>query len=149
MSYDDDDRRALRAIKSPQKEVTITYGDSGMWIDGKWKSYDIAEAAKTPNKTKSDGGASSYYDFPAGATTLNDVMEDLATNRWHGDSLHLKDIFKAAWRWGEKEGTTKAYDARKIIYYGARLLMLYAGVQALRDTLQSMLDDKQFNVKGA
>ncbi len=98
--------------------------------------------------TKSDGSASSYYDFPAGATTLNDVMEDLAANRWHGDALHLKDIFKAAWRWGEKEGTTKAYDARKIIYYGARLLMLYAGVEALRTTLQSLLDDKQFQNKG-
>ena len=98
--------------------------------------------------TKSDGSASSYYDFPAGATTLNDVMEDLAANRWHGDALHLKDIFKAAWRWGEKEGTTKAYDARKIIYYGARLLMLYAGDEALRTTLQSLLDDKQFQIKG-
>lgn len=127
--------------------------------NGRWKSGPVEYAevstdalqriVKDTVKTKSDGGASSYYDFPAGATTLNDVMEDLAANRWHGDSLHLKDIFKAAWRWGEKEGTTKAYDARKIIYYGARLLMLYAGVQALRDTLQSMLDDKQFNVKGA
>ena len=27
--------------------------------------------------TKSDGGASSYYDFPEGAVTLNDVMEEL------------------------------------------------------------------------
>ena len=105
-------------------------------------------AYESKKTTKSDGGASSYYDFPAGATTLNDVMEDLAANRWHGDALHLKDIFKAAWRWGEKEGTTKAYDARKIIYYGARLLMLYAGVEALRTTLQSLLDDKQFQIKG-
>ena len=99
--------------------------------------------------TKSDGGASSYYDFPEGAVTLNDVMEELAASRWRGDALHLKDIFKAAWRWGEKEGTTKAYDARKIIYYGARLLMLYTDVEALRATLQSMLDDKQFQTKGA
>jgi len=97
--------------------------------------------------TTSDGGSSTYYDFPVGSVTLNDVMEWLAQTRWGGDSLHLKDIFKAAWRWGEKAGTTKAYDARKIMYYGARLLMMYGGVQALRETLKDMLEDKQFNTR--
>ena len=104
-------------------------------------------ATETP--IKSTGGPSSYYDFPANATTLNDVMEDLAAKRWLGDALHLKDIFKAAWRWGSKEGTTKPYDARKIIYSAARLLMMYAGIEETRKTLQDMLDDKQFQVKGA
>ena len=106
-----------------------------------------SSATETP--IKSTGGPSGYYDFPAGATTLNDVMEYLAAKRWLGDALHLKDIFKAAWRWGSKEGTTKPYDARKIIYSAARLLMMYAGIEETRKTLQDMLDDKQFQVKGA
>lgn len=93
---------------------------------------------------KSTGGPSSYYDMPSAARTLNDVIEYLAYSRWLGDSAHLKDIFKACWRWGAKDGTTKAYDSRKIIYSAARLLMHYEGVQSVRNTLISMLNDEQF-----
>lgn len=92
----------------------------------------------------SDGGASTYYDFPAGALTLNDLLEYKGDKQWLGDSFHLSNVVKAAWRWGDKEGTSKAYDSRKLIYSGARLLMKYAGVQAMRETLQAMLDDPQF-----
>ena len=101
---------------------------------------------QTPDKgkIKSDGGPSSYYDFPAGAITLNDLIEYKSDKQWLGDSFHLSNIVKAAWRWGDKEGTTKEYDARKFIYSGCRLLMKYAGVAAVRKTLQSLLDDPQF-----
>lgn len=104
----------------------------------------LAERPEFPDKTKSDGGPSNYYDLPNGAITLNDLLEHLAYTRWAGDTLHLKDTVKAAWRWGEKDGTDKPYDCRKIIYSGARLLMKYAGVKELRKTLQGMLDDPQF-----
>lgn len=93
---------------------------------------------------KPDGGPQPYYDLPVGATTLNDLIEHKAYKHWLGDTCHLFNIFKAAWRWGIKEGTSKEYDARKFIYSGARLLMHYAGKEALRKTLQQMLDDKQF-----
>jgi hypothetical protein len=93
---------------------------------------------------QSDGGPSGYYDFPSGAVTLNDLLEDKGDKQWLGDSFHLSNIVKAAWRWGNKEGTTVTYDARKIIYSGARLLLKYAGVENLRKTLQDMLDDPQF-----
>lgn len=93
---------------------------------------------------KSDGGPSSYYDMPKAAQTLNDVIEYLAYNRWLGDSAHLKDVMKACWRWGAKDGTTKLYDARKIIYSMARIIMHYAGVQEVRKLLQDILDDRQF-----
>lgn len=95
-------------------------------------------------KIISDGGASAYYDFPAGAITLNDLIEYKSDKQWLGDSFHLSNIVKAAWRWGDKEGTTKEYDARKFIYSGCRLLMKYSGVKAVRQTLQAMLDDPQF-----
>lgn len=92
----------------------------------------------------SDGSASTYYDFPKGALTLNDLLESKGEQQWLGDSFHLSNIVKAAWRWGEKSGTSEAYDARKFIYSGARLLMKYAGVAATRETLQKLLDDPQF-----
>lgn len=94
-----------------------------------------------------DGGPQAYYDLPPDAITLNDLIEFKSYNQWLGDTAHLFNIFKAAWRWGIKEGTSKEYDARKFIYSGARLLMYYAGVEATRETLQKMLDDPQFNNK--
>lgn len=93
---------------------------------------------------KSDGGSSSYYDLPQGLKTLNDLLEWKADTQWLGDSFHLSNLMKASWRWGTKEGTDKAYDARKIMYYGARLLMKYVGKGGLNKTLRAMLDDEQF-----
>lgn len=106
------------------------------------------KAEYIPTKVKPDGGPSGYYDFPAGAITLNDLLEYKGDKQWLGDSFHLSNVVKAAWRWGDKEGTTKAYDARKFIYSGARLLLKYVGVEELRKTLQAMLDDPQFKPRG-
>jgi len=91
--------------------------------------------------TKPDGGPAQYYDFPEGAVTLNDLIE------FKDMDFHRGNIFKACWRWGEKSGTAKDYDARKIIYSGARLLKQLVGVKGLRDTLYNILDDPQFMEK--
>ncbi len=88
--------------------------------------------------TAPTGGPSEYYDFPEGAITLNDLIEDKDMG------FHRGNIFKACWRWGTKEGTSKEYDARKIIYSGSRLLKKIAGVKSLRETLKTMLNDPQF-----
>lgn len=90
------------------------------------------------------GGPSAYYDFPEGAITLNDVMEYLAYTRWQGDAVHLKDIMKAAFRWGGKTGTNKPYDARKIVYFGLRLLKVHGGNEAVRVYLDELINNKQF-----
>jgi hypothetical protein len=92
----------------------------------------------------SDGGPSSYYDFQPGWVTFNDFMEYKAKTQWHGYSLHLKDLGKAICRFGVKAGTTDAYDARKIIYSGLRLLGMIAGKDAMRAELLKLLDDPQF-----
>lgn len=110
-------------------------------------NYHAAQLKKIKDKIKSDGGPSAYYDFPAGSKTLNDLLEHKGDTQWFGDTFHLANVVKAAWRWGDKEGTTKEYDARKLIYSGCRLLMKYAGVHAVRTTLQAMLDDEQFKEK--
>lgn len=93
---------------------------------------------------KSDGGPSEYYDLPKACQTLNDIVEWKSHSQWLGDSFHLANILKAAWRWGIKDGTSKEYDARKFIYTGARLLAFYAGKEAVREYLERILNDKQF-----
>jgi hypothetical protein len=91
---------------------------------------------------EADGGPAKYYDFPKGAITLNDLIE-------HKDmGFHLGNIFKACWRYGTKKGTSKEYDARKMIYSSSRLLMGLVGVGEMRETLKKMLDDPQFQERG-
>lgn len=132
------------------KPLEIDTYCSDCYPNGFPSPMDVVDAFKAKhfqeanNKIKSDGGPSAYYDFPSGAITLNDLIEHKSDKQWLGDSFHLSNIVKAAWRWGDKEGTTKEYDARKFIYSGCRLLMKYAGVSAVRKTLQDMLDDPQF-----
>lgn len=96
-------------------------------------------------ENKNTGGPSRYYDMPFSEwKTSNDMMEYLAEKKWGRYGIHLKDIFKALCRWGDKNGTSIEYDAEKIIYYGARILRMTSGTKVLRDYLQKMLDDPQF-----
>ena len=100
------------------------------------------------NKVKPTGGPSSYYDFPYSEwITTNDQMEYLAEHKWGKFGIHLKDIFKGLCRWGDKDGTSVEYDAKKIIYYGVRVLRMLVGVEKTREYLQTLLDDKQFGGK--
>jgi len=100
----------------------------------------------TPNN-KSDGGPSSYYDFEGDWRTLNDMMECKAVQQWGPYSLHMKDIGKALFRFGAKAGTTMAYDARKIVYSGLRLLMMLEGRNAVAAELARLAKDPQFTAE--
>jgi hypothetical protein len=108
---------------------------------------DCLNCKEASSKIKSDGGPSTYFDLCNGGT-LNDELERKGDEQWLGDSFHLGNVVKLAWRWGIKEGTDKAYDANKLIYSGARLLMKYKGVAAVRKSLQKLLDDPQFQERG-
>lgn len=96
------------------------------------------------SKVPSDGGPSSYYDFEAGWVTLNDMMEHLAKTRWLEFSLHLKDAMKACMRFGGKAGTEPAYDARKMVYSGLRLIVMIDGKAAAARYLETLTLDPQF-----
>lgn len=72
-----------------------------------------------PAKTKSDGGSTSYYQIPEGATELNDLIEA------KGMGFALGNIFKACYRLGEKEGTDLEYDIKKIVYFAQERLLPY------------------------
>jgi hypothetical protein len=120
--------------------VTVTrLTDYGYYCQGFDEvTWAVRDRELKPLLTEADGGPAEYYDFPPNAITLNDLIEH------KGMDFHRGNIFKACWRYGTKSGTTKEYDARKIIYSGARILMLLVGVAELRKTLQKMLDDPQF-----
>lgn len=67
---------------------------------------------------KSDGGSSSYYNIPDYAVDLGDLIEAKKM------SFNIGNIFKACYRFGEKDGTSKRYDLKKIIYFAQRELAL-------------------------
>jgi len=95
-----------------------------------------------------EGGPSSYYDMPfSGWVTTNDQMEYLALNKWKEYSIHLKDVFKALCRWGDKKGTSHLYDAKKGIYYFCRVVLMIGGKDEVRSYLKELLNDKQFGGK--
>lgn len=121
----------------------VSCNDSKQWsVVSRVSDYDWDTTVKVD---KPSGGPSAYYDFPfKDWVTVNDMIEYLSEKQWGKHSWIFKDIVKACTRWGSKDGTTHLYDAKKIIYYGARLLMSVADKATLRAYLQELLDDKQF-----
>ena len=65
---------------------------------------------------KSDGGSTSYYNIPDYATDLQDLIE------FKRMEFGLGNIFKACYRFGDKDGTSKRYDLNKIIFFAQREL---------------------------
>ena len=80
------------------------------------EGYTPKDIKEPSGKIASDGGSSAYYDFPEGCNTLNDLIE------YKGMSFAQGNIFKAAYRLGNKEGITLEYDLKKIKYYADRML---------------------------
>tara|TARA_R110000823_G_scaffold235772_1_gene361669 strand:- start:85 stop:462 length:378 start_codon:yes stop_codon:yes gene_type:complete len=92
----------------------------------------------------SDGGPSGYYDFYSNWKTWNDFADYKATAQWKEHSFHLGNVGKVLCRWGDKVGTSKSYDARKIVYSGLRVLMMLEGKRKVREYLEKLLEDEQF-----
>lgn len=109
-------------------------------------SIGSSEDARTfePESTKPTGGSSEYYDFNPEWETLNDLMDEKAEYQWKEHTHYLHNIMKAAFRWGAKNGTSKGYDARKIVYYALRILRSLEGREAVQKELKSLIEDKQF-----
>jgi hypothetical protein len=96
------------------------------------------------SKVNSNGGPSSYYDFPGNWRTWNDLADYKAKNQWLEYSFHLGNIGKAIYRWGEKNVTTKNYDVRKIVYSGLRVLLMMEGKEQVQKYLKELQQDPQF-----
>lgn len=99
--------------------------------DDEWKSGDChftahntLAAAKVewpttgcpPSSGKSSGGSTAYYNIPANAKDLQDLIELKKMN------FSRANIFKAAYRLGEKDNTSDRYDLNKIIWFAQRML---------------------------
>lgn len=65
---------------------------------------------------KSDGGSTSYYELPEFATELQHLIEHKRMGFAQGN------IFKAAYRLGEKDGVSIRYDLNKIIRFANFML---------------------------
>jgi hypothetical protein len=76
----------------------------------------IIHVAGAFGKTVSDGGSTDYYKLPEGATELLDLIEHKQMN------FNVGNIFKAAYRLGEKAGNDLSYDLKKIIFFAEREL---------------------------
>lgn len=74
---------------------------------------------------KSDGGSSTYYFLPKGATELNDVIE------FKNMSFARGNMFKALYRLGNKAGTDVEYDLNKIELFLGRLREMHKKGQPL------------------
>jgi hypothetical protein len=75
--------------------------------------------SKVGNKTAEtviSGGSNAYYQLPEGAKELGDLIEFKDMN------FNVGNIFKAAYRLGEKAGNTRIYDLEKIIWFAKREL---------------------------
>ena len=62
------------------------------------------------------GGSTSYYDLPKNADTIQDLIEYRDMNG------SIKDIFKACYRLGQKDGMSDIDDVTKMAYYSLREL---------------------------
>ena len=105
---------------------------------------DIELVSNQGSAIKSNGGPSKYYDFEPDWATWNDFADYKSTHQWKEHSFHLGNVGKVLCRWGDKEGTTKDYDSRKIVYSGLRTLLMLEGKDSVREYLNSLLEDNQF-----
>jgi hypothetical protein len=64
----------------------------------------------------SDGWDTDYYELPEGAREMQDLIEH------RGMNFAVGNIFKAVYRMGEKNNTSREYDLNKIIWYANREL---------------------------
>ena len=67
-------------------------------------------------QTTSDGGSTSYYTFPMTSRDIGDLIDFKEMN------YNIGNIFKACYRLGEKQGISKAYDLKKIMFFATREL---------------------------
>jgi len=80
--------------------------------------YSTDLGLRSNSSIKSDGGSTSYYELPEGASELNDLIEH------KGTSFALGNIFKACYRFGEKDAASRLYDLNKIIFFAEKLKAL-------------------------
>ena len=70
-----------------------------------------AQSTKTATKAVSDGSTASYYELPARAAELQDLISHKNMN------AQIGEIFRAAYRYGASSHSDELRDAKKIKFY--------------------------------
>lgn len=86
--------------------------------------------------TKPNGGSSGYYELPPNAKQLQDLIEHRNMNG------NIKDVFKACYRIGNKDGIDEEYDLRKIVYFGLRELGRVKGTKDYLGLADEIIGDQ-------
>ena len=76
----------------------------------------IYEEINSMTRVESNGGSTSYYELPDTATELQDLIE------YKNMNFAVANIFKAAYRLGQKKGNSDRYELNKIIFFAQREL---------------------------
>ena len=154
--WDDNGWVALHLDRSDhwyvEKDDLEGIGDEGVKKNSNTDYNNVSKPAHYNHKVdyvngdgiNSDGGPSAYYDFHEGWRTWNDFADYKARQQWKEHSFHLGNVGKVLCRWGDKSGTSKSYDARKIVYSGLRVLLMLEGKENVRAYLENLLEDNQF-----
>ena len=103
----------ILTIRGPYDDLGWRFHEDAYYLED--KHIELVEdepsnpAVKFP--VKSDGGSTGYYTLPKWATELRHLIA------YKKMSFNVGNIFKAAYRLGEKSGTDLRYDINKIIFF--------------------------------
>ena len=75
------------------------------------EEWDAVRTMGKPTQVESTGGSTSYYELPPWAKELRHLME------FKEMTPDQANIFKAAYRLGEKKDVDMVYDLNKIIFF--------------------------------
>ena len=82
----------------------------GAYIDELY-AKEYSTPSETPKVATSDGSSADYYELPAGATQLQDLISHKDMN------AQIGEIFRSSYRYGESSHSDQLRDARKIHFY--------------------------------
>jgi hypothetical protein len=100
-------------------EDQVEEKDAVMKVHGEhgYSVFDFG-VVEDKNNPENNGGKTDYYDVPEDSETLNDLIE------YKDMTWHIANVFKACYRYGEKDTASKIYDLNKMIYSAQRQLAL-------------------------
>lgn len=101
----------------PLKKNTVQMWD---YDTKEYEEYDLESRSITYHTQKPyeelSGLDGQYYKLPGSARELQDLIE------YKNMNFNVGNIFKAAYRLGDKPGVSKRYDLEKILFYAQREL---------------------------
>ena len=99
-----------QAHKTPLSDNAIEYVDGRPTMKLKLKEEVLAKQM-AQIASRRDGSTASYYELPAGAQELQDLIS------YKNMNAQIGEIFRAAYRYGQSSHSDQLRDAKKIKFY--------------------------------